>query len=63
MALRSFTEQRRHARVGVVRQIALRLEGARASVPAQLVDLSQSGLRGVAALPEIAIGAHVSVDV
>jgi len=63
MALRSFTEQRRHARVGVVRQIALRLEGARASLPAQLVDLSESGLRGVAALPEIAIGAHVSVDV
>jgi capsular exopolysaccharide synthesis family protein len=63
MALRARPYKRRHERVGIVRNVALRLEGARKPYGARLIDLSEGGLRGVAALPEVAVGAHVTVDV
>ncbi len=63
MIRNSWKEQRRHPRVGLVRSILLRLEGTRGPLPAQLVDLSESGLRAVAPLPELSIGAHVTADV
>lgn len=62
MALRAFTERRRHERAGLVRAITVRPEGARAPVTAQLVDLSQSGLRAVGALPELSVGAHATIE-
>jgi capsular exopolysaccharide synthesis family protein len=55
-------EQRRHPRVGLVRSILLRLEGTKAPLPAQLIDLSEGGLRAVAPLSELTIGAHVTAD-
>ena len=55
-------EMRRHPRVGLVRSILLRLEGAKAPVPAQLVDLSEGGLRTVAMLADLPVGAHVTAD-
>ncbi len=63
MALRGRPYKRRHERVGIVRNVALRLEGARKPYPARLIDLSEGGLRGVAALPDVVVGAHVTVDV
>lgn len=62
MALRkTFQDKRRHDRVGVLREISLRVKGARAPLAARLVDLSEGGLRGMAALPGVAVGALVSV--
>lgn len=62
MALRSFTERRRHPRVGAIRQVVLRFDGAHKAVRAQLVDVSESGLRGVAPLPDVAVGTRVSLE-
>lgn len=62
MIRNAWKEQRRHPRVGLVRSITLRLEGTKGSVPAQLVDLSEGGLRAVAPLPELSVGAHVTAD-
>jgi capsular exopolysaccharide synthesis family protein len=55
-------ERRRHPRVGLLRSIRLRLEGTKSALPAQLIDLSEGGLRAVASLPELTLGDHVTAE-
>ena len=63
MTPRGFEERRQHPRVGIVRSMSLRIEGRGGALPADLLDLSQGGIYGVAVLRGVGEGAKLVVEI